>query len=58
MRIGRAIIIPAIVAFGVAGSTIAGSATALASVHPKVHSNGVYIQPMGNAILPLIYYHS
>lgn len=58
MRIGRVIIIPAIVAFGVAGSTIAGSATALASVHTKVHSTGVYINPYGGAVAPFIFYHA
>ena len=33
MRIGRAIIIPAILALGVAGSTVAGSAIAVAAGH-------------------------
>ena len=33
MRIGRAIIIPAIVALGVAGSTLAVTATPLAAAH-------------------------
>ena len=59
MRIGRVIIIPAILAFGVAGSTIAGSATALASVPSHVHSAGAHPRPLGpSAIMPYIYYHS
>ena len=38
MRIGRAIIIPAILALGVAGSALSGPAISVAAVHsPSVH---------------------
>lgn len=57
MRIGRAVIIPAILALGVAGSTVAGTATALASVH--THQSAASITPLGGpAASPSLYYHS
>lgn len=56
MSIGRAVIIPAILALGVAGSTVAGTATALASTHP--HLSAASIAPLSNAASPFIFYHS
>ena len=54
MRIGRAIIIPAIAALGVAGSAVAGSAMAVATAHaPSVH-----VQAPVAAGIPYIYYHA
>ena len=58
MRIGRAVIIPAIVALGVAGSTIAGSATALATVHLHPHTSGASVQTKDATAQPNFYYHS
>jgi hypothetical protein len=53
MRIGRAIIIPAILALGVAGSILAGSAVPVAAVDaPSVHVQSV-ASPGGTCV----YYH-
>jgi hypothetical protein len=53
MRIGRAIIIPAILALGVAGSVLSGSAMAATAQHtPSVHSHAVAAR-----ISPDILYH-
>lgn len=53
MRIGRAIIIPAIVALGVTGSILIGPATPIAVGHaPAAH---VLTDP--SAGIPYIYYH-
>ncbi len=52
MRIGRAIIIPAILALGVAGSILAGSAAPVAAVHAP----GVHVQAAAPAG-PDIFYH-
>lgn len=54
MSIGRTIIIPAILALGVAGSTVAGSAIAVASgnLHPQAH---VQTNAVAN---PNLYYHA
>jgi hypothetical protein len=53
MRIGRVLIIPAIVAFGAAGSILASSAMPVAAVHaPGVHVEAVTVSPV-----PGIYYH-
>jgi hypothetical protein len=50
MRIGRTIIIPAILALGAAGSILAGSAMPVAAGHaPSVHVQAVAISGM--------YYH-
>ena len=52
MRVGRAIIIPAILALSVAGSVIAGAEVAVAAVHaPAVH---VHTVP---PLTTLTYYH-
>jgi hypothetical protein len=54
MRIGRAIIIPAILALGVAGSTLAGSAIAVAAGSaPSVHA-----QAADSTQGPNLFYHS
>ena len=46
MRIGRAIIIPAILALGVAGSALSGSAIAVAAIHaPAAHVQAVSAAP-------------
>jgi hypothetical protein len=56
MRIGRAIIIPAILALGVAGSTLAGSAiVAAAGSAPSVHALTSHAQADNS---PNLYYHS
>ncbi len=53
MRIGRALIIPAIVALGVAGSVLAGSAMPVAAVHaPTVHVQAVTVSSV-----PGMYFH-
>jgi len=54
MRIGRAILIPAIVALGVAGSTLACSAITVAAAGnaPSVHANTV-----ASTQSPGTYYH-
>ncbi len=52
MRIGRAIIIPAIVALGVTGSILIGPATTIAAGHaPAAHMLA------GQTSDPYIYYH-
>ena len=52
MRVGRAIIIPAILALSVAGSVVTGAEVAVAAVHaPAVHVHTV--PPLTN----LTYYH-
>jgi hypothetical protein len=54
MRIGRAVIIPAILALGMAGSILSGSAMTVAAGHaPSVHA-----QASGGAIAPNMFYHS
>jgi hypothetical protein len=54
MRIGRAIIIPAILALGVGGSILAGSAAPVAAVHaPSVH-----VQADAAPTGPYTFYHS
>lgn len=58
MRIGRAVIIPAIVALGVAGSTVAGSAIAVAAPHLHPHSADLHAQPKNGGAKPDIYYHT
>ncbi len=53
MRIGRALIIPTILALGVAGSILAGSAMPVAAVHaPSVHVQAVTVSSVPN-----MYYH-
>lgn len=53
MRIGRAIIIPAILALGVSGSILAGSAASVAAVHtPTVH-----VQSAAASTSPDLVYH-
>jgi hypothetical protein len=53
MSIGRAIVIPAIVAFGVAGSTVATTAITVAAAHPT----SVHVQASSAPAQPLMYYH-
>jgi hypothetical protein len=53
MSIGRAIVIPAIVAFGIAGSTLATSAITVAAAHPA----SVHVQASAPAAQPLMFYH-
>jgi len=57
MRIGRAIIIPAILTLGVAGSTIAGSAIAVAGVHLHPYSVSTH-HPIKGGASPNIFYHT
>ena len=53
MRIGRAIIIPAILALGVAGSALPGPVIAVAAAHaPSVH-----VQAVAASFAPDTYYH-
>jgi hypothetical protein len=58
MRIGRAVFIPAIIALGVAGSTVAGSAmvAAAGATHPLMA--GAHIHPKGPVANPHIYFHA
>jgi hypothetical protein len=54
MRIGRAIIFPAILALGVAGSALSGPAMSAAVGHaPSAHVQAVGVSPN-----PSIYYHA
>jgi hypothetical protein len=54
MRIGRAIIIPAIIALGAAGSILSASAMPAAAGHaPSVH-----IQASGTSPVPKVFYHT
>ena len=54
MRIGRAIIIPAIVALGVAGSVLADSALpAVAAPAPAIH-----VQAAPSSVVPNMLYHT
>lgn len=53
MSIGRAIVIPAIVAFGVAGSTLATSAITVAAAHPA----SIHVQASAPTAQPLMFYH-
>ena len=49
MRIGRAIIIPVILALGVAGSTLSGSAMSAATGHaPSAHVHTVAVSANSN----------
>lgn len=54
MSIGRAIVIPAIVAFGIAGSTLATSAITVAAAHPA----SVHVQAASAPASPLMFYHA
>jgi hypothetical protein len=54
MRVGRAIIIPAILALSVAGSVIVGAETAVAAVHTTtVHTNTIELPGFTST-----YYHN
>jgi hypothetical protein len=54
MRIGRAIIIPAILALGAAGTILAGSAMPIAAGHaPSLH-----VQAASSSAAPNLYYHA
>lgn len=54
MSIGRAIVIPAIVAFGVAGSTLATAAITVAAAHPT----SIHVQASTSSAQPLMFYHA
>ena len=54
MRIGRAIIIPAILALGVAGAVLPGAEIAMASGHTAVAHHRTIIHP----IISLTWYHN
>jgi hypothetical protein len=54
MHIGRAIIIPAIIALGAAGSIMSSSAMSAATAHAPV----VHAQAVGASPIPNIYYHT
>jgi len=58
MRIGRAIIIPAILALGVAGSTVAGSAIVAVGSQLHPHASSTQAQSNGPASNPNIYFHA
>jgi len=53
MRIGRSLILPAIVALGVAGSAAAGVAIAV----PATHASSVQVRAAGTAANPQMFYH-
>ena len=53
MRIGRAIIIPAIIALGVAGSVLAGSAMPVTAGPAST----VQVQAAASSATPNVYYH-
>jgi hypothetical protein len=53
MRIGRAIILPAILALGVAGSLLTGSAMSAAAGHEA----GAHVQAAAASAIPDILYH-
>jgi hypothetical protein len=54
MRIGRAIIIPAILALGAAGSIVAGSAMPAVATHaPSLH-----VQAAATSVNPNLFYHA
>jgi hypothetical protein len=55
MRIGRAILIPAILTLSVAGSTLAATATPAAA---GPHVSNVHVLAQGNLPGPDVYYHS
>jgi hypothetical protein len=54
MRIGRAIIIPIIVTLGVAGSSMAGAATAVAALNTSNISAIAHVSAAG----PDVFFHS
>jgi hypothetical protein len=58
MRIGRAVIIPAILALGVAGSSIAGTSIAVAGGHLQPRVSGSHIPSKGYAEQPDLFYHA
>ena len=54
MRIGRAIVIPAVLALSVAGSVLSGSVMPAAAGHaPSVH-----VQAAGSSVTPTVLYHA
>jgi hypothetical protein len=54
MHIGRAIIIPAILALGAAGSILSSSAMSAATAHAPV----VHVQASGSSVVPNMTYHT
>jgi hypothetical protein len=54
MRIGRAIVIPAVLALSVAGSVLSSSVIPAAVGHaPSVH-----VQAGGSSVVPTVFYHT
>ncbi len=58
MRIGRAIIIPVILALGVAGSAVAGSAIPLTAGHLGHVTTSHHHHKKGSHASPNMYYHT
>jgi hypothetical protein len=54
MRIGRAVIIPAILTLGVAGSSLAATAIPVAAAHVS----NVHVLASGHAPAPRVYQHT
>ena len=54
MHIARAIIIPAILALGVAGSALSASEMAVAAVH----ASGVHVQVVASSASPVTFHHT
>jgi len=54
MHIGRAIIIPAVLALGAAGSILAGSALSAATGHTPI----VHVQAASSSADPNMFYHT
>ena len=54
MHIGRAIIIPAILALGAAGSILSSSAVSAATAHASI----VHVQAAAPSAIPDIFYHA
>ena len=54
MRIGRAIIIPAILALGVAGAVLTVPEMSLAAVHAP----GIHVQATASSATPGVFYHT
>jgi hypothetical protein len=56
MRIGRGIIIPAIVTLGVAGSSLAFTMAPAATA--AVHTSSVHVAAQGPLVVPGVYCHT
>jgi hypothetical protein len=53
MRIGRTIIIPAILALSLAGAVLAGSENSAVATHPS----GAYVHAIASSAIPDVRYH-